>query len=281
MSTSLANPFRSLETGAEPEGAPFQEGSPRTFEFSVAGIHVPSRLRPCGEQLVQRLVDSMRTCQLIDPITVVIDDNYAQHGRLTLIAGRHRLEAARRLGWESIHARLISADTTTAELIEIDSNLVRSTLSPAEEALLIGRRKKLFETLHGPAKARGARAANAVMNRGATSADASANLADAFTTNVATLTGKSERSVQRAAAREAALGAKVLTAIQGGPLDTGASIDRLARVQRGERTTHATSRKISNLADEKNILSELMNLWRDATPATRVRFLRWIAGEAS
>lgn len=286
MSGPLINPFGSLEASiTEPEVTSFVESSWRTFDLRVASIHIPGRLRPCDEQLVQRLVTSIRACQLIDPISVVLDENYSQHGRLTLIAGRHRLEAAKRLGWASIHARLISADATTAELIEIDSNLVRSALGPAEEALLIGRRKKLFETLYGPAKARGARAANAVMNRRASSGDASANLADAFTTSLAKLTGKSERSVQRAAAREAALGVEVLTSIQGSSLDTGCNLDRLVKAQQALRGEHPIRSirppKPSSLAAEENNLSQLMNLWRDATPTTRAQFLRWVAGEAS
>ena len=61
-----------------------------------------------------------------------------------LVAGRHRLEAAKRLKWPMIRA-LVLENADEAELAEIDENLIRADLSPAERALHVSRRKDLYE----------------------------------------------------------------------------------------------------------------------------------------
>lgn len=72
-------------------------------------------------------------------------------------------------------------------------------LSPAERAIHIAERKAIYERMHGPAKAVGARASNAKQGKG--KADASAKLAVAFTKDTARKSGQSERSIQRDASR--------------------------------------------------------------------------------
>ena len=53
-----------------------------------------------------------------------------------LVAGHHRLEAARKLKWEAIAAIIFDGmDADEAELAEIDENLIRAELSPIERAL--------------------------------------------------------------------------------------------------------------------------------------------------
>jgi hypothetical protein len=66
-----------------------------------------------------------------------------------------------------------------AELTEVDENLARAELSPAEEALHIKRRKEVWAEINGPAKAIGAKAANAAIGR---KVDANANSAFASAT---------------------------------------------------------------------------------------------------
>lgn len=117
-----------------------------------------------------------------------------------VIAGAHRLAAARKLKWKTIgcvYLKDCSADA--AELVEIDENLIRASLSPAETAMHIDRRKSIYERLHGKAKANSARGANKAMGRG----DVNAKLADTFATDTFAKTGQSERKVQREAARAA------------------------------------------------------------------------------
>jgi hypothetical protein len=90
--------------------------------------------------------------------------------------------------------RRLTADQ--AKLLEIDENLIRAELTPAERALHIARRKELYEKVHGKAKAIGGSASQRKQGH-----KASAKLADAFTTETANKTGKSKRAVQRDATR--------------------------------------------------------------------------------
>lgn len=79
-----------------------------------------------------------------------------------------------------------------SELAELtgDSKRERKNLEPAEFCYAMHRRKVLYEAEYGKAKAIGARAANASMNRG----DANATIAFAsFSAKAAELSGKSER----------------------------------------------------------------------------------------
>ncbi|KAF0136331.1 MAG: hypothetical protein FD152_1050 [Xanthobacteraceae bacterium] len=64
---------------------------------------------------------------------------------LTLIAGRHRLEAVRRLGWESIPAVFLYGDDTDARLWEIAENLHRAELTVLERAEHIAEWVRLTE----------------------------------------------------------------------------------------------------------------------------------------
>jgi ParB family chromosome partitioning protein len=86
-----------------------------------------------------------------------------------------------------------------AELAEVDENLIRSPLTPAQEASATFRRKAIYEELHPETKA-GAAGANARWN----GKDANENSAFASATSDAI--GKSRRSVEIAAARGEALG---------------------------------------------------------------------------
>lgn len=67
-----------------------------------------------------------------------------------VVAGHHRTEAARRLGWETIAANVLDDATSdlAIELIEIDENLCRAELTPAQRAIAIKRRKQIWEALH-------------------------------------------------------------------------------------------------------------------------------------
>ncbi len=76
---------------------------------------------------------------MMNPITV--DADY------TLVAGLHRLEAAKRLGWMEVECAVCELDSLPAELAEIDENVIRTGLSDLELSDLLARRKKIYETL--------------------------------------------------------------------------------------------------------------------------------------
>src|SRR3954463_11944486 len=65
----------------------------------VESIIVMQRLRPLREDVVNQIVESIKKVGLITPITICRPNGHAVPH---LVSGRHRLEAARRLGWTSI-----------------------------------------------------------------------------------------------------------------------------------------------------------------------------------
>ncbi len=60
-----------------------------------------------------------------------------------MIAGLHRLEAAKLLGWETIEAQEFEGDAVAAELAEIDENLMRNDLTVLEQGEHLARRQEL------------------------------------------------------------------------------------------------------------------------------------------
>lgn len=105
----------------------------------VDNIVVGARKRPLDEARVAGLGGSIAAVGLLQPIVVT--------DTLGLVAGRHRLEAARRLGWKSIPARIAPLDALRAELAEIDENLIRQELTALEEAEHLQRRVEILEAL--------------------------------------------------------------------------------------------------------------------------------------
>jgi ParB/RepB/Spo0J family partition protein len=222
------------------------------LERIIVGIN---RLRQLQPAKVDALAQSMADQGLLQPIVV----RRYKGSNYWLLAGRHRYEAARKLNWVEINCTVLDdIEADQAELIEIDENLIRANLSPAEEAVYVARRKELYEKVHGKAKAKGAHAANEKMGK---TNDASDKLSDAFTTDVAKKTGQTPRNVRRIAARS-----PTVTAFPGivrTSLDKGSEIDAMAKLprekqrslveaaQRGEKVSAITERSASDLEDPK------------------------------
>lgn len=121
----------------------------------ISEITVNAGRREADPDGVQELVDSISKVGLLNPIT--IDREH------TLIAGLHRLEAAKVLGWTKIECNVSSLEGLLAELAEVDENVVRKGLSGVEYSDLLLRRKEIYEALHPETKAGTAQAAG--MNR--------------------------------------------------------------------------------------------------------------------
>ncbi len=115
----------------------------------VEDIVIGERHRALSDEACDRLASSMKDIGLRQPISVRIVDEMIVDGDLTagvpvLVAGRHRLEAARRLGWTHIDCIEVDDDELHAELWEIDENLMRADLTAAQEAEHLSRRKRLW-----------------------------------------------------------------------------------------------------------------------------------------
>jgi hypothetical protein len=102
--------------------------------LGLSGIAITIQRRAVQPGVVKQLAESMKNIGILNPITVRPREGGMGY---YLIAGRYRLEAAKKLKWESVPCIIlegISADD--AELREIDENLIRANLSPAEEAAI-------------------------------------------------------------------------------------------------------------------------------------------------
>jgi ParB-like chromosome segregation protein Spo0J len=154
------------------------------------------------------------------------------------IAGIHRLEAAKQLDWTMISCIVLhDIDADQAELIEIDENLIRAELSPAERSMHIGKRKKLYEKLHPETRATKVGGPGRAKTRRQIGDD----IAERFTKDTAKKSNRPERSVQRDATR--AKKVVVLPDIVGTSLDNGAELDALAKLPEVEQRSLAAAAK--------------------------------------
>ena len=119
------------------------------MQVNIDSIQVNSGRREALPDAVRELADSISAVGLLNPITV--DRDYI------LIAGLHRLEAAKLLGWAEIECNVSSLEGLQAELAEIDENFVRADLETVEFGKLLLRRKEIYETLHPETKRGGDR----------------------------------------------------------------------------------------------------------------------------
>ena len=107
-------------------------------------IRVSEARRPIDERTVEMLMESIEEVGLLNPIQVYLEGDDVLDN-VHLVCGRHRLEAARRLGWGWIRGVEVSGDEIERELIEIDENLIRKDLSELEQSNALKRRKELFD----------------------------------------------------------------------------------------------------------------------------------------
>jgi ParB-like chromosome segregation protein Spo0J len=192
--------------------------------INIDTIAIPDRLRALREDGIEDLVASFNMAGQLNPITV----RPQKGGGYVLIAGLRRLEAAKHCGWKSIRcAVLYDIDADKAELIEIDENLMRAELTPAERAMHIERRKAIFEKAHpetkhgGDRKSAKARKSSGQVGHGR------------FTKETARKTRQSERSIRRDATRGENIA--VLADIVDTSLDQGAELDALAKLPEPEQ----------------------------------------------
>lgn len=107
-------------------------------------IIVPVRLRAVKPAWVEVLAASFAENGLQQAITI------RQEGdQYILVAGAHRLAAAKSLGWVVIDTKNLGEITSdAAALIEIDENLIRHELSALDRAIFIAQRADIYERLY-------------------------------------------------------------------------------------------------------------------------------------
>ena len=125
------------------------------MKIAISEIKINPGRREASTSGIDELARSIFEVGLLNLITFSKDH--------TLIAGLHRLEAVKRLGWTDIECTVYGLEGLQAKLAEIDENVVRTALSTIEYGELLERRKEIYESLHPETKAGLSQAAG--MNR--------------------------------------------------------------------------------------------------------------------
>jgi ParB family transcriptional regulator, chromosome partitioning protein len=181
-------------------------------------IEVGQRLRKLKAAQVIHIRESMAQQGQLQPIIVEPRGD----GRYNLLAGNYRKEAAEKLGWDTIRAEVREGlSTDESSFIEIDENLKRNDLTPAERAAHTAQRKEIYERLY-PETKKGAtgRGRKKIRRIGEASHVR-------FTKATAAETGQSERTVQRDAKRGEQ---ERIDDIVGTSLDRGDELDALTQL---------------------------------------------------
>lgn len=117
----------------------------------VAEVRAGGRLRPVSEAGVESLIASINEVGVMKD---AIHIRKKKDGSLHLIAGAHRLEAAQRLGWDEIEAKVWTDVTDDwARLMEIDDNLAGAEMNALDTAVFLAARKAVYERLHPETRA--------------------------------------------------------------------------------------------------------------------------------
>lgn len=242
-------------------------------------IIVGDRLRTVDQAKVDELASSMDELGLQTPIHVRFgpDPEDEDAECFHLVAGAHRLAAAKKLGWQSIDIIQLDIDERAAALWEIDENLIRAELTPTERANCINRRKQIYEHVH-PETAHGA------VGRAGRGKDA--NLATlSFVDDTALKTGQSTRKVARDAERGEKVCDEAKAIIKGTKADTGKFLDELKGLPPDEQVRLAkekvapTRSKVGPVKDTlsdfeiyRKQLNDIINAWNKAGTEARREF---------
>lgn len=229
-------------------------------------IEAGNRLRDLDEKTVIALMDAFTRSGQRQPIEVYGKQSDAA---VKLGAGGHRLEACRRLGIKVLCFHH-DGDELDRQLCEIDENLIRADLTPADRALFLARRKEIYLVKH-PETAIGENQHTRVRQIG------EGLDAKRFTAATAEATGQKERTIQRDVERGEKISATALRLLRGTRHDKGVTLDQIKRLETSEaqeqyaRELIAADKAIA--AESKEIRTALQADRREA----RLRMVNLIA----
>lgn len=250
-------------------------------------IEVGERLRVLDSAWVDVLAVSMKERGQDTPIKV---GPARPDGRHRLIAGGHRVAAARQAGLPTIDAVITDATDDEALLIEIDENLLRRELSQMDRSRFLHERQQVWEKLypttgHGKAK----------KGKDLEKTTSLSSFEETFTAATAKKLGVDQRTIQRAIARAEKITREVREMIATHPIaDSGAELDKLAALKphdqmevaqvltRAEKPARSVSAALaevygaptlSRAAETAKQFQALMSAWRKAGKPARKQFL--------
>lgn len=249
-------------------------------------IDVGERLRVVDHDYALMLAGSMEQMGQLTPIEV----RPMASGRLALVAGAHRLAAAKQLGWDTIAAAVREATDLESELRQIDENLVRRELSALDRATFLARRQQIHLTLH-PDTTRGKTGAMARWH---------ATAVLSFASDVAEKVKVSERDIRRSIARFTKLAPDVREKLSGTWIaDHGTTLDALVKLGPSDQRKAITLmlrpdnpiKSVARALEQANgqlapipdvdgqQLGKLMDAWRRSGGKSRREFLDWLDAE--
>ncbi|MEJ5079757.1 ParB/RepB/Spo0J family partition protein [Ochrobactrum sp. MYb379] len=189
--------------------------------FDIEDIFIGERHRHPDMKKVEEIARSISDIGLLNaPAVCMRDDVTMPDGEVcdsapVLIFGRHRLLALQSLGHTVVECEVYDVDDLRAELMEIDENLARSELSPAEEAAHIARRKAIWDEMNGDNT-----------ERNPSSIQRGRGQPKQFASELANITGDSKTQINVKIARVRGLGPDIQR-IVGTSLDKGVEMDAL------------------------------------------------------
>ena len=125
--------------------------------IDVGFISTLGRLRAVDAAQVAALAASIKEVGLLNPITVyrrAIIRNGQDVDGYGIVAGAHRLEACKSLGWQEVPVVVVDLSDDARIIAECDENLCGSKLTASEQAEFTKMRKEAYlrlhpETVHG------------------------------------------------------------------------------------------------------------------------------------
>jgi ParB family transcriptional regulator, chromosome partitioning protein len=256
-------------------------------ELRVDQIMVRDRLRPVSEAGVAALTASISEMGVMkDPVHV----RKVKHrgGEFVLMAGAHRLTAARELGWETIKVTCWTCTDDFARLMEIDDNLAGAELTALDTAVFLAERKRIYEALNPATRAE---AFKGNQHTGKLASDIVS-----FATSTAEKFGMSKRQVERIIASGSRLGPDEVRRLRSAPRpvtlkdlqdiskisETGERYHVVDCLAEGRTKNASGARKLwkaeqgegpEPLSPADRALARLLDAWDRAPKVTRDRFL--------
>jgi len=252
----------------------------------VDQIHVEDRLRSVNPDHAALIAESFRANGQMTPIEVRRDED----GKFVLVAGAHRLEAAKLAEMDQIAASVIDADADQARLREIDENLCRRDLTELDRATFLAERKAVWIRLFPETAVTGRKKLKTNLS-----------LIPTFAEDAAERLGLSPRSVDRAIRRSVALCDRAKEILAHSKwADNGAVLDGLSKLDwkdqvkaaealtREENPARNLSAAIAEFtprpkgaaaAESRQEYNRLITAWRKAGRVARKNFIDTLVAE--
>jgi hypothetical protein len=245
----------------------------RRETINIDNILVTGSRRPVSDEAVDRLAESIRRIGLQHPVSVRYVEEYETsdgevvNGAVILVAGRHRLEACKKIGLSEIECTVDDLTEDQARMWEIAENLHRAELTALERSEQIAEWVRLAGKLFQDETVSGGRGNEGGVRKAAR--QLGVNHVDAHRSMK--IAGLSDEA--KAAAREAGLENN-----RSALLSAASAPDPVARI--GEITAAKAPKPFKLAADptcdvqaNEAQVARLMSAWNAAGPDARQEFL--------